>query len=216
LQFDLHYGYHEKVITGEFERVTVSSPYPVLDIQYAYGIPNLFSSDFEYHRARVRVSQWFAWMSAGWSKYNVEVGKAWGKLPYPLMKIHSGNETFWYDESAFNLMNYYEFVNDEYVSFVFAQHFDGFFLNRIPAIRKLKWREVVQVRGVAGHTSLQNLQFNALPEGTYSLSQPYFEAGAGIENIFRFIRVDGIWRLSHNDHPNTSPFGVMVSMNFDF
>ncbi|MBK7173329.1 MAG: carboxypeptidase-like regulatory domain-containing protein [Bacteroidales bacterium] len=213
---DLHYGYREKVLTGEFERVVVSSPYPVLDFQYTYGIPNLVNSDFEYHKAKIRVSQWFNSMSAGWSKYYVEAGKSWGRMPFPLMKIHSGNETFWYDESAFNLMNYYEFVSDEYVNFLFTHHFEGFFLNRIPAIRKLKWREVAQVRGVVGHTSLQNLQYNFFPEGTYSLGKPYFEAGIGIENIFRFIRVDGIWRLSYNDHPNANRFGVMVSMNFNF
>jgi hypothetical protein len=213
---DLHYGYREKVLAGEFERVVVSSPYPTLDIQYTYGIPNLLNSDFEYHKAKIRVSQWFNSMTAGWSKYYIEAGKSWGKLPFPLMKIHSGNETFWYDESAFNLMNYYEFVSDEYVNFLFTHHFEGFFLNRIPAIRKLKWREVAQVRGVIGHTTQTNLQFNAFPDGTYTLGKPYFEAGVGIENIFRFIRVDGIWRLSYNDHPNANRFGVMVSMNFNF
>ena len=216
IQLDLHYGYHEKVIAGEFERSIVNSHYPVFDFQYAYGIPNLLNGEFEYHRARARVSQWFNWSSAGWSKYVVEGGKTWGQLPYPLMKIHSGNETFYYDESAFNLMNYYEFVSDEYLSFLFTHHFDGFFLNRIPAIRKLKWREVAQIRGVVGHTSQQNLDYNSFPSGTYSLSKPYFETGVGIENIFRFIRVDGFWRLSYNDHPNTSPFGVLVSVNFDF
>lgn len=216
LQFDIHYGYREKVIAGEFERVTVSSQYPVLDFQYTYGIKGLFSGDYEYHRAQFRVTQWFNFLSAGWSKYTLEAGKTWGKLPYPLLKIHSGNETFWFDEYSFNLMNYYEFVSDEYLNAMFTHHFEGFFLNHIPAIRKLKWREVVQARMAIGNTSSVNLQYNALPTGTYSLGKPYIELGAGIENIFRFIRVDGIWRLTYNDHPNTSPFGIMVSMNFIF
>jgi len=216
LTLDLHYGYREKVLAGEFERIVVSSPYPVLDIQYTYGIPNLLFSDFEYHKARIRVSQWFNSMTAGWSKYVVEAGKSWGRLPYPLMKIHSGNETFWYDETAFNLMNYYEFLSDEYINLFFTHHFDGFFLNRIPAVRKLKWREVAQVRGLYGRTSDKNLQFNEYPQGTYSLGVPYFEAGIGIENIFRFFRVDGIWRFSYKDHPDINRFGVLVSMNFIF
>jgi len=216
LQLDIHYGYREKVIAGEFERMTVSSQYPVLDFQYTYGIKGLFSGDYEYHRAQLRVTQWFNFLSAGWSKYTLEAGKIWGKLPYPLLKIHSGNETFWLDEYSYNLMNYYEFVSDEYVNAMYTHHFEGFFLNHIPAIRKLKWREVVHARVAMGNTTSTNLQYNALPTGTYSLSKPYIEMGAGIENIFRFIRVDGIWRLTYNDHPNTSPFGVMVSMNFIF
>jgi hypothetical protein len=213
---DMHYGYHEKVLAGEFERLVVSSPYPVLDMQYAYGIPGLMNSEFEYHRATVKVTQWFSWMTAGWSKYSVEAGKIWGRVPFPLMKIYSGNETFWHDETAFNLMNYYEFVGDEYAHFLITHHFEGFFLNRIPAIRKLKWREVAQFRGAVGHTSLTNLQYNQLPAGTYPLGKPYFEAGIGIENILRFIRVDGIWRLSYNDHPNTSRFSVMTSVVVNF
>jgi hypothetical protein len=216
LQLDLHYGYREKIIAGEFERVTVSSQYPILDFQYTYGIKGLFSGDYEYHRAQLRVSQWFNFLSMGWSKYTVEAGKIWGRLPYPLLKIHSGNETFWYDEYAFNLMNYYEFVNDEYLNAMYSHHFEGFFLNHIPVIRKLKWREVLQARLAMGNTSATNLKYNAFPAGTYSLGKPYIELGAGIENIFRFIRIDGIWRLTYNDHPDTSRFGVMVSMNFIF
>ncbi len=216
LCLDLHYGYREKVLAGEFERVTVSSQYPVLDLHYAYGIKGLFDGDYEYHKAQLRITQWFNFLSAGWSKYSIEAGKVWGKLPYPLMKIHSGNETFWFDEYAFNLMNYYEFVSDEYLNVMYSHHFEGFFLNHIPAIRKLKWREVVQARLAMGNTTNTNLVYNSLPVGTYSLGKPYIELGAGIENIFRFIRVDGIWRLTYNDHPNTSPFGIMVSMNFIF
>jgi len=213
---DLHYGYREKVLAGEFERIVVSSPYPVLDLQFGYGIKDVFNSDYNYYRARVRISQWFNSMTAGWSKYVLEAGKIWGRVPYPLMKIHTGNETFWYDETAFNLMNYHEFVSDEYATFLFIHHFEGFFLNRIPAIRKLKWREVALIRGAVGHTSLENLQFNQFKQGTYSLGKPYFETGLGVENIFRFFRVDATWRLSYNDHPNTNRFGVLVSMNFNF
>ena len=55
-------------------------------------------------------------MSAGWLKYNIEAGKVWGTLPFPLMKIMPGNETFYHDDYAFNLMNYYEFIADEYIS----------------------------------------------------------------------------------------------------
>ncbi|HNX43482.1 MAG TPA: DUF5686 family protein [Bacteroidales bacterium] len=216
LQFDLHYGYREKVLAGEFERVVVSSPYPVLDLNYTYGVKGLFNGDYEYHKAQLRVTQWFNFLSAGWSKYSVEAGKIWGKLPYPLLRVHSGNETFWFDEYSYNLMNYYEFISDEYVNAMYSHHFEGFFLNHIPVIRKLKWREVAQARIAFGHTSDKNLQYNSFPTGTYALGKPYVEVGAGIENIFRFIRIDGIWRLTYNDHPDTNRFGVMVSMNFIF
>lgn len=216
LAVDIHYGYREKVLAGEFERVVVSSQYPVFNLQYAYGVNGLFGGEFEYHSLKFNASQWFSFLSAGWMKYTVEAGKTWGTLPFPLLKIQPGNETFYHDDYAFNLMNYYEFISDEYVSYHMIYHMEGFLLNRVPAIRKLKWREVVSLKGAVGHTSYKNKFYNELPAGSYFISKPYMEAGLGIENIFRFIRVDAVWRLFYNDHPNIKPFGILVSMNFDF
>jgi hypothetical protein len=216
LQLDLHYGYREKVLSGEFERLVVSSQYPVFNLQYTYGVKGLFNGEYNYHTLRFNATQWFSFLSAGWLKYTVEAGKTWGTLPFPLLNIYSGNETFYHDDYAFNLMNYYEFISDEYATYHIIYHMQGFFLNHIPAIRKLKWREVASLKGAVGHTSFDNKLYNELPIGSYFISKPYMEASIGIENIFRFIRVDAVWRMLYNDHPNIKPFGIMVSMNFDF
>jgi len=216
LSLGLHYGFREKQLAGEFERVVVSTPYPVLNLKYSHGVKGLFGGEYKYNSLTCNVSQWFSFLSAGWLKYTIEGGKVWGKLPFPLMKIMPGNETFYQDDYAFNLMNYYEFIADEYISYHLIYHMEGLFLNRIPAIRKLKWREVVQFKGVTGHATEQNRLYNQLPEGAYFFSKPYMEAGAGIENIFKVFRVDAVWRLSYNDHQNVKPFGIMFSMNFDF
>lgn len=212
----MHYGFREKQLAGEFERVIVSTPYPVFDLKYAHGVKGLFNGEYKYDNVSVNVSQWFSFLSAGWLKYNLEGGKIWGTLPFPLLNIMPGNETFYHDDYAFNLMNYYEFIADEYVSYHFIYHMEGLFLNRIPAIRKLKWREVAQFKGTFGHTSADNKLYNQLPTGAYFLTKPYMEAGVGVENIFRFLRIDAVWRLTYNDHANIKPFGLMFSMNFDF
>lgn len=206
----------ERFIMGEFERTSLGGKFPIVELNYTYGIPDLFNSDFEYHRAQISIKHWFNVLSWGWSRYNIEVGKTWGKVPYPLLKIHPGNETYVYDESAFNLMNYYEFVSDQYISFYYTHHFVGAFLNKVPLLRKLKWREVAQVKGVIGNVSKQNLSYSELPKGTYTTGKPYFEAGLGIENIFRIFKVDAVWRLSYYDHPGITKFGVFVSMQLDF
>jgi hypothetical protein len=212
----LHYGFREKQLAGEFERIIVSTPYPVFNLKYAYGVKGLFNGEYEYNSLSANVSQWFSFLSAGWLKYNVEAGKIWGTLPFPLMKILPGNETFYHDDYAFNLMNYYEFIADEYLSYHIIYHMEGLFLNRIPLLRKLKWREVAQFKGTMGRSTTDNQFYNQLPEGAYFISKPYMEAGVGIENIFRFLRIDAVWRLTNNDHPNIKPFGLMFSMNFDF
>ncbi len=212
----MHYGFREKQLAGEFERIVVSTPYPVFNLKYSYGVKGLFKGEYEYHSLTGNVSQWFSFFSAGWLKYDIEAGKIWGKLPFPLMKILPGNETFYHDDYAFNLMNYYEFIADEYLSYHIIYHMEGLFLNRIPLIRKLKWREVAQFKGAMGRSSADNKLYNQLPEGGNFISKPYMEAGVGIENIFRFLRIDAVWRLTYNDHPNIKPLGIMFSMNFDF
>lgn len=216
LSVGMHYGFREKQLAGEFERVVVSTPYPVFDLNYTRGAKGLFNGEYKYDNLSCNVSQWFSFLSAGWLKYNVEAGKIWGTLPFPLLKILPGNETFYHDDYAFNLMNYYEFIADEYVSYHLIYHMEGLFLNRIPAIRKLKWREVAQFKGAFGRTSADNKLYNKLPDEAYFITKPYMEAGVGIENIFRFLRIDAVWRMTYNDHPNIKPFGVMFSMNFDF
>jgi len=216
IALDLHYGYREKVLAGEFERSVVSQQYPVFNLQYAYGIKDLFNGQYEYHSLKFNVSQWFSFISAGYLKYTVEAGKIWGTLPSPLLKILPGNETFYHDDYAFNLMNYHEFLCDEYIAYTAVYHLEGFFLNRIPLIRKLKWREVASIKGAIGHTSAKNQMYNQLSEGSYFITKPYMEASAGIENIFRIFRVDGVWRLFYNDHPDTQRFALMISMVFDF
>lgn len=180
----------------------------------------MFQNDFEYHKITLNIEQWFNFATIGWSKYIIEAGKIWGTLPYNLLKVHDGNQTFLFDEYASNLMNYYEFVSDEYISAYYTHHFDGLLFNHIPLLRKLKWREVAHLRAVYGTLTDKNKAFSQFPDQLRSFKGiPYWEAGAGIENIFTFVRVDAIWRLTHlNDEvqQKPSPFGVFVSLNFTF
>jgi len=216
ISLNLRFAYNEKFLMGEFERVSLGTTYPVFEATYSYGIPNLFNSDYSYHRVQLNLKQWFNVGTLGWSKYIVEAGRIWGKLPYPLLKIQEGNETYFYDELSYNLMNYYEFVSDQYISVNYIHHFDGLFLNHIPLMRKLKWREVAFIKGVTGNLSQDNKTYSKFPATTNTLEEPYWEAGLGIENIFKVLRVDAIWRLSHLDHDNINKFGIFFSFQFVF
>ncbi len=213
---DIRYAHRENYVIRDFDRINLGTRYPILNLRYAYGVPGLINGEYEYHRLQGSISQWFNVGNLGWSKYILEGGQVFGTLPFPLLVLHPGNETFIFDEYAFNLMNYYEFISDRYFSFYYTHHFNGLFFNRVPLFRKLKWREVIFAKGLVGTISDANLNLNKLPDVTYMLDKPYFEAGAGIENIFKIIRLDGIWRLSHRDNGNASNFAVFLSLHFDF
>jgi len=223
ISVNTRFAYNEKFVFGEFERTSMGTEYPVVELKYGYGIKKILAADYEYHRLQLGIDHWFNIASFGWSKYLVEVGRIWGTQPYPLLKLHEGNETRVFDDYAFNLMNYYEFVSDKYLSFYYLHHFEGFFLNKIPLMRKLKWREVASVRGLIGSLDEKNRQYNHnylhefnSSEHMYEVNKPYFEAGVGVENILKIFRINAVWRLSYLDHSNISKFGILGTMQIYF
>ena len=218
------FAYHEKFVMGKFERISLGTNYPVIEAYMTLGVKDFWQSDFSYKKLELSIKHFINLYPFGYSKYMIVAGKIWEPLPYPLLKLHEGNETYLLDNMSFNLMNYYEFVSDQYVSLYYSHFFDGFFLNKIPLFKKLKWREVIWTKGVIGSLSKENRDLMEYPTTLYSFNdenrtaimKPYWEAGIGIENIFKFIRVDGVWRLTYLDHPNISKFGVRVNLTLKF
>lgn len=216
ITLEMRFAYKERYVYSDFVRTSLGTIYPIIQLKYSKGIKDLWNGDYNYQKAVFYFNDWFNVGNIGWSKYVIEAGKIWGRLPYPFLKMHEGNETYFFDETSFNTMNYFEFVSDEWVSLYYTHRFDGFFLNRIPLLRKLKWREVVWGKGLIGDLSDANRNYSQFPQGMYTLGKPYLEAGAGIENIFKFLRVDGVWRLSYLDHPDIAKFQVMFGMQVFF
>lgn len=210
------FAYKEKYVEGEFERVSLGSDYPILEVQLGFGINNLFDSQYEYQKFEIAVSHDVKLGVFGHSDFRVTAGKYFGTLPYTILEIHNGNETFFLDNRAFNLMNFFEFVSDEYATLMLTHHFDGFFLNKIPLMRRLKWREVVAFRAVGGSLSNKHRTELIIPDVTHSLDVPYMEAGVGVENILKLIRIDAIWRLNYLDHENINKFGILGTFEFSF
>ena len=213
---DTRFAYDEKYLMGEFERSNLGTKYPVLRLWYTFGVNNVWNSDYKYHKVQFGVKHWFNIGTFGWSKYFIVVGKVWGTLPYPILKLHEGNETWFFDESAYNMMDYFEFVSDEFITFSYTHHFDGLLFNKIPLMRKLKCREVCFIKGLAGNLNKENENFSKFPEGLSKLGKPYFETGVGIENILTFVRLDAVWRLSHLESTSIRKFGIMISFQFSF
>lgn len=208
------YAKDEKYLWGSFERVSLGTKSPVFELAFTTSLKYPQLGDFEYYKLQLNVSDKLEVSPFGYFKYNFEAGKYLGRAPYLFLKLHPGNETFAYDYYAFNLMNYYEFASDEYLSFIGEQHFQGLFLNRIPLLRRLEFREVAGVKAAIGNIDARNLALMRPPEGMSDLNHPYVEVNAGIENILKFGRVDAVWRLTHTDKPNVSLFGIRMMIQF--
>jgi hypothetical protein len=191
---------------------------PVVQLEYVYGMKGFLGSQYNYHKITLAFSDMIRINTIGRFEMKIQAGKLFGNVPFLLSEVHDGNQTFAFSNTAFNVMNDYEFYSDQYVQWNFAHHFDGFFLNRIPGIRKLKLREVIQTRGVWGNVSAQNLKTNQLNDGfIHPLGKvPYVEVGFGLENILKFIRWDTMWRVTHRDAPRAYNWIMTFGFNFNF
>jgi hypothetical protein len=216
LTLTTRFAYNEKFLKGKFETYSLGSDYPIIQLDFTTGLKDFIQSDYEYYKIHGAFSHHFNINPIGYLKYNIQVGRIWGRLPYPLLRLHEGNETYAFDEYAFNMMNYYEFVSDRYASLYLEHHFDGFFLNHIPLLRKLKLREIAYGKGLIGSLSNKTLSVMDFPVTLSGLNKPYAEAGVGIENLLKIIRIDAIWRLTYLDHQNVQPFGIRASLQLIF
>jgi hypothetical protein len=217
LQVYMNLSFNQKYMIYSVSRKSLGTIYPVLLVRYTKGLQGIFNGDYRYQKLVAGISYTLHINPLGRTNLNAESGKIWGNVPYLEMFLPPGNETYVYDRASYNLMNYYEFTSDQYLALTAEHHFEGLFLNRIPLMRKLKWREVATYRWLAGSVNKANEETVIFPPNMYNLTgKPYSETGVGIENIFNVIRVDALWRLSYLSHPNVSRFAVMGSFEFNF
>lgn len=209
----------EKTVDGAFRRKRLRAKAPVTEFDIVYGRSFLsFSRNklFNYIKTAVRIYDKVNINPIGYGMYQVEAGRIFGNAPYLFMQIHQGSQIFALDRNSFNMMRVFEFCSDKYIHVFYEHHFEGFFLNKLPLFRKLKWREVGSIKSVIGDISNKNLQIM-----NYALNinpkiglTPYIEAGAGIENILKVIRLDAIWRVTHR-LPGYNNFGIRIAFVFN-
>ena len=197
---------------------------PIYTFRYTLGLRNVFDSDFMYHRLSFSIRHSFRMGVLGRSYYTIDAGIIPSTVPYPLLYTPLGNESLFYVGNAYNLMNYFEFVADRWATVRYEHNFGGLFLNRVPLLRRLKWRELVTANVLVGSVSPANVamipaldgQGRAVDGFSSLTSTPYVELGYGIDNIFKFLRVDAIHRLTYRDNVGrtgipVTPFALKVS-----
>ncbi len=227
--FEIRFAHNEKVYQlHQYRKPLASSVSPVFTIGYSYG-GKVLGSDYEYHKIQAMVSKRWFFSVLGVADISITGGSVLGSAPYPLLFVHRANQGIYYDDFGFNLMNYYEFVSQYYVQGMFDYNFNGFILNRIPLIGKLKLREVLSVKAVWGGISNDCdpasgnpalFKFPTTPDGqihTYTLEkEPYVEGGIGIANIFSILRIDYVRRFNYLDHPEVDKWGIFFSLKVKF
>jgi hypothetical protein len=227
LSLALRYAPNERFMQGKLYRSPLYNKYPVFNLTYTAGMKGFMEGEFNYHNVTAGIFKRFYLSQLGYADVNAEGTYIFGNsIPYPLLTVHRANQTYAYQLNAYNLMNFMEFVSDRSAAVNVQYYMNGFVFNKIPLLKRLKWREVFSFKGLWGDLRSENdpaynpnvLVFQE-QDGkpiTYTLDGgPYMEASAGIANIFKLFRVDVIRRLNYLDHPAAPKWGVRARFKLD-
>jgi hypothetical protein len=214
----------ELFVQDDNERISLGTTrWPVITLRYTRGFKGIVDSDFDYSKLRLSFFKRFRFGPMGIGLMNLTGEYVFDPVPYPLLTPHLGNQTPVYTIVTYNLMRYGEFVSDRYAALQYQHHFEGLLLNHIPLLRKLKWRLVGSANVIYGGMSAMNRKListttssgeETLPAGFLEKGKPYVELSYGVENIFKFLRVDFVHRMTYLDNPDVRKFGVLFSFQF--
>ena len=208
-------------------RYPINMDAPVFSLGHTMGMKFL-GGDYRYNFTEASIYKRF-WMNS-WGKIDarVKAGAQWNKVPYPLLIMPAANLSYIMQDETFNMINNMEFLNDRYASLDVAWDLNGKILNRIPLLKKLKWREYIGVKTLWGKLTDRNnptLLANAgdpmlcaFPMGSYVMDakRPYVELIAGVHNIFKILHVEFVHRCNYTHLPTAKRNGVRFMMRVTF
>ncbi len=223
----LNYRPGQTYVNSKQQRMTVNLDAPEFNVSHTMGIKHFLGSDFNSNLTEVYIYKRFWLGSWGHVDTRVQGGAQWNKVPFQFLITPPVNTSYFEHQGTFNLMKGLEFLNDRYAMFNLAWDLEGKIFNRLPLIKKLKWREYVAFKGMWGHLTDKNnpyLPQNATDTELYKFPvdtrvmthDPYMEFVVGIHNIFKCLEVDYVRRLTYNNAPGISKNGIRFGFNLVF
>lgn len=222
LEVKLRYAPNEKFFQTQWNRFPVSLDAPVFSLSHTMAFKDVLGGDYSFHYTEAGFQKRFWFSAFGYTDVILKGGKVWNKVPFPLLIIPNANLSYTIQPESYSLMNAMEFMTDAYASWDVTYFLNGFVFNRIPLLKKLKWREVLSCRGMYGWLSDKNNPMHtqglfAFPAGSTTMGhKPYVEVGVGIENILKVLRLDYVWRLTYRKLPNIDKTGLRISLHMTF
>ncbi|SKC03437.1 CarboxypepD_reg-like domain-containing protein [Sphingobacterium nematocida] len=228
VQFTLRWAPFEKFYYRNLQRRTIIESQPVFSLQYNKGLDGFFGGAYNYDALRFSASKRFFMNQLGFADITFTAGKIWGTLPYPLLEMPNIQEMKDRHTISYEMTNSMEFVADQFLKLSYDHELNGFLLNKLPLIKKLRFREIFGGRMFYGRLSANNnpsisdkvVYFDTHKEGytvTHALQKsPYWEGYVGLDNILSIFRVQYFYRFNYRYHPNITNERFKLSLNFNF
>lgn len=218
----LRYAPGETFVNTKQRRVPVSLDAPVFTLSHTAGFKGVLGGEYNFNLTELSLRKriWFG----SWGKLDVtaRAGAQWNTVPFPLLNLPMANLSYiTQNNESFNLIDNMEFLNDRYASLALSYDMNGKLFNRIPLIKRLKWRERFRIRGLWGTLTDKNNPYksnnpdlflfpmrNGLPTSYVMGKTPYVEASVGIYNIFKLIHIEYVRRLTYTNMPGVQKDGI--------
>lgn len=218
-------------------RIKVNKDAPILSLSHTMGVDGLFGGQYRYNVTEAGFYK-RVWLGS-WGKmdFDLKAGAQWDKVPFPLLIHPAANTSYIIEDYTFYLISNLEFLNDRYASLLYEWDFNGKIFNRIPLLKRLKWRECIGVNVLWGqltdknnpaHSGYTDPDLFYFPghfksDGSYEQNtvcmdphKPYVEWRVGIHNIFKLIEIDYVRRLNYKEDPNINKWGVRFKVRVTF
>ncbi|WP_199120143.1 DUF5686 and carboxypeptidase regulatory-like domain-containing protein [Pedobacter sp. ASV28] len=176
---NLTYTIGQKYISRPDGKIYMEAKYPRISLSYRTGIKNILGSDVDYdlisaelYQERISLGLW------GYTSFVLGAGKFLNNktVYYPDFKHFRGNIALIFPPNLrkFSYLDFYLYSTDrQYFEGHLEHNFSGFFINKIPLLRKLKLEEFVGVNYLT-----QPLKTN-YTEFYFGLSRLIFRASYG-------------------------------------
>ncbi|MCO6500322.1 MAG: carboxypeptidase-like regulatory domain-containing protein [Vicingus serpentipes] len=222
ISVNFRFAPNEQFYQGKNFRLPLPNKYPIFQLRFTQGLKGIINGEIEYTRVSSNIFKRFYLAQLGFTDIEVEGGKIFGQVPFPLLNLPQANQSFFLQEPSFNMMNFMEFMSDEYITIKATHSFNGAILNKIPLLKRLKWREIIALKMLYGRLTSENdpdfhsdlFRFPVDKDGTpitykFDSKIPYMEISAGVSNILKIFRVDLLQRVTYLDNVDIgSTFGV--------
>ena len=219
--FGIRFAPDEKFVNTKQRRRPMNKDAWYIQLQHTLGYNGVLGGDYNYNYTEF---EWFrrTWLPMSWGKFDtrLRLGIQWNQVPWPLLPMPQANLSYVISPQLFNMINNMEFLNDRFASVQFTWEMGGKILNRIPLLRKMKLREILEFKGLWGTLSKKNNPFlpeNAgssklmvFPENSFTMDGkvPYWEYAVGVQNILSLIQIQYVHRINYMNLPTATRHGI--------
>ena len=204
--FDFEYHFRQKFYIRKNKKIVLGSPWPILFVQYKKGIPDIAQAEANFDFLEIKITDEIKLNTLGNLETKFVFGTFLQKKDLRLIeyKFFRTSDT-WFFSNPVNTMQMLDSSlnsSKSYLQFNFIHHFNGFFLNKIWLINKLKLEETI------GGGML------FIPEANNFAQVEFY---AGLERKFRIRRElfkIGIYAVTADNNFKSASIRFKIGFNF--